>query len=152
VGDSEGTVVLDVRDVSGADVTVEMRYDVGDTEFQSTVTGSPETVQSQLYGNPAGALLVATMVTPGAWFAGRELSVGTQWSVSTSEGSSSFEVTGTDRIGGMDCFTTEMTIDGRTAYESCVSPDAGLAPYTATYDEDGSVAMSMTLREYAPGE
>jgi len=147
----EGTVTLDVQSVSADSITVKVTTDLGEQQFQTTYTGPPESVRAQVLGNPAGVLLSTTMFAPAAWYAGRELTVGTQWSYTTSEGSASFAVTGTDSVAGVDCYRTRMQVDGTTVYESCLSPDHGLAPYTAWYAEDGTLEMEMRLRSYTPG-
>ncbi len=147
-GEGEGSLVWDVQSVDGDTITVRTVYDLGGERFESTVTGTRETVQSQLYANPAGILLLTTMFTPSAWYAGQELEVGSGWSYQTAEGSASFEVTGVDTYAGVDCFASEMQVDGTVLYEGCFSPDLGLAPYTAYYNEDGSLSMEMVLVSY----
>jgi hypothetical protein len=147
-GDGEGSLVWDVQSVDGDTITVRTVYELGGERFESTITGTRETVQSQLYTNPAGVLLLTTMLTPSAWYADRELEVGSGWSYQTPEGSSSFEVTGVDTHAGVDCFASEMRVDGTVLYEGCFSPDLGLAPYTAYYNEDGSLSMEMVLVSY----
>lgn len=147
-GDGEGQLIWDVQSVDGDTITVRTVYELGGERFESTVTGTRETVQSQLYTNPAGILLLTTMFTPSAWYAGQELAVGSGWSYQTGEGSASFEVTGVDTRAGVDCFASEMRVDGTVLYEGCFSPDLGLAPYTAYYNEDGSISMEMVLVSY----
>ena len=147
-GDGEGSLVWDVQSVDGDTITVRTVYELGGERSESTITGSRETVQSQLYANPAGVLLLTTMFTPSAWYAGQELEVGSGWSYRTGEGSSSFEVTSIDTYAGVDCFASEMRVDGTVLYEGCFSPDLGLAPYTAYYNEDRSLSMEMVLVSY----
>ncbi|MFC4407406.1 hypothetical protein [Haloarchaeobius iranensis] len=149
-GDGEGSLVLDVQEVDGDSITVRAVYELGQERHESTVTGTKETVQSQLYANPAGILLLTTMLTPSAWYGGQELEVGSGWSYQTQAGSASFEVTGVETYAGVDCFDSEMVVDGTTLHEGCFSPGLGLAPYTAYYDEDGSLSMEMALVSYEP--
>jgi hypothetical protein len=151
-GDGSGTLVWDVQRVSGDEVTAHISYDVGDTSYESTVTGTTDIARQQLLGTPAGALLVTTMFTPGLWYGGRELAVGNGWSYQTGEGSGSFQVTERRNLGGMSCYATEMKIDGTLRHEGCFSPDHGLAPYSAWYDEEGKLQMEVKLRNYGPTE
>ncbi|MFD1645620.1 hypothetical protein [Haloarchaeobius litoreus] len=146
--EGSGTLVWDVQEVDGDTITIRTVYELGEERYESTVTGTKETVQSQLYANPAGILLLTTMFTPSAWYGGQELEVGSGWSYQTQEGSASFEVTGVQTYAGVDCFYSEMIVDGTTLHEGCFSPDLGLAPYTAYYNEDGSLSMSMELVSY----
>ncbi|WP_435347487.1 hypothetical protein [Haloarchaeobius sp. HRN-SO-5] len=149
-GEGSGTLVWDVQEVDGDTVTVRTVYEMGDERYESTVTGTKETVEGQLYSTPAGILVVTTMFTPSTWYAGQDLRVGTQWSYQTAEGSASFEVTGVESYGDVDCYRSEMRVDGSVLYEGCFAPDLGLAAYTAYYDEDGSLSMEMELVSYEP--
>lgn len=38
-----------------------------------------------------------------------------------------------------------MTIDGDRRHEGCFSPDHGLAPYSAWYDENGGLQMKFEM-------
>ncbi|WP_435364257.1 hypothetical protein [Haloarchaeobius sp. DYHT-AS-18] len=147
-GEGEGQLIWDIQSVDGDTVTVRMVYDVGDERYESTVSGTKETVQSQLYTNPAGILLVTTMFTPATWYAGQDLSEGTKWSYTTQDGSASFAVTGTSTYADVECYTSEMTVDQQVLHEGCFAPQLGLAPYTAYYNEDGSLSMEMKLVSY----
>ncbi|MCT9097214.1 hypothetical protein [Haloarchaeobius sp. HME9146] len=147
-GEGEGELIWDVQSVDGDTVTVRMVYDVAGERFDSTITGTKETVQSQLYTNPAGILLVTTMFTPATWYAGQDLSEGTKWSYTTQDGSASFAVTGTNTYANVECYTSEMTVDQQVLHEGCFAPQLGLAPYTAYYNEDGSLSMEMKLVSY----
>ena len=55
---------------------------------------------------------------------------------------------GIETYAGVDCFASEMRVDGTVLYEGCFSPDLGLAPYTAYYNEDRSLSMEMVLVSY----
>jgi hypothetical protein len=148
--EGSGTLVWDVQRVSGDQVTTHVTYDVGEVNYESTVTGTADVARGQLMTTPAGGLLTATMFTPGLWYGGRELAVGNGWSYQTGEGSGSFEVTEKRTVGGLTCYATEMKVDGTLRHEGCFSPDHGLAPYSAWYDEDGTLVTEMELVEYGP--
>jgi hypothetical protein len=63
----------------------------------------------------------------------------------------SFEVVGTDNYAGVSCFASELRINESVIHEGCFSPDIGLAPYTAYYEEGtGEVEMRVELIEYRP--
>jgi hypothetical protein len=97
---------------------------------------------------PAGGLLVLTLYTPMGWYGGYDLAVGNEWSITTEDGTAEFRVTGTGSYAGVQCYATEMTIDGTTQHEACLSPELGLAPYSAWYDEDGTLVMEIELVSY----
>ncbi|WP_323676613.1 hypothetical protein [Halorubellus sp. PRR65] len=147
-GDGEGTIVWDVESVDDGEYTVTLVYEMNGERYETTATGTKDTVVQQFYTNPGGAVLVTTMSQPSAWYEGRDLSTGTKWSYSTPQGSASFAVTGTDTIAGVDCWTSEMRVNGSVFHEACFSPDLGLAPYAAYYGEDGTLEMSLTLVAY----
>ena len=147
--EGEGTLVWDVQEVTGEEVTVRVEYELGGESFESTTTGDRETVRSQLLMTPAGPFVLTTLLAPTmAFYEGEELAVGNRWAYASDEGSLSFEVTGTDTVAGVDCYTTEMRQNETVVHESCIAPDLGLAPRVAYYDEDGSEEFEVVLVEY----
>lgn len=147
--EGEGTLVWDVTDVSADSVTVSITYELGETSFESTMTGDRETIRSQAMMTPAGPILMLTMFSPTfAYYEGQELAVGNQWSYAGPDGSLSFDVTGTDTVAGVDCYTTEMTLNGTVVHEACLSPELGAAPHAAYYEEDGTLTFELTLVDY----
>lgn len=144
-----GTLVWDVTEIDGDTVTVHMTFEMGDKSTESTVTGDPETVRNQLLVTPAASFLVATWFSPSvSYYEDRALEVGEKWSYSTGEGSASFAVTGTETMAGVECYRSEMKVDGSIVYEGCFAPELGLAPYTGYYDEDGTQTLAVELVEY----
>lgn len=147
-GDGEGTIVWDVQSIDDGEYTVTLIYEMGDERYETTATGTKDTVVQQFFTNPGGIIIVTTMSQPAIWYEGRDLSTGTKWSYSTPQGSASFAVTGTDTYAGVDCWTSEMKINDSVFHEACFSPDLGLAPFAAYYGEDGTLEMSLTLVSY----
>ena len=145
-GDGTGSIVWDVRSVSDGEYTVDLVYEMAGERFETTATGTTDTVVQQLYANPGGIVLATTMYQPAAYYEGRDLSTGTSYT--TPEGSASFAITGSDSVGGVACSTSEMRIDDGVVHEACFSPSLGLAPFAAYYDEDGTLEMSLTLVAY----
>ncbi|WP_254528185.1 hypothetical protein [Natrinema gelatinilyticum] len=144
--DGEGTLVWDVTDVTDAGATVSVRYDTTETQFETTVTGTKEDLQSQLIMTPAGPFVIATVFSPTmAQYEGRTLRVGNEWSYSSSDGSMRFEVTEQRSYAGVDCYVSVTEIDGNTVHEGCFSPELEMAPYTAYYDENGRRTYEMSL-------
>jgi len=147
----KGTLVWDVQKVDGDQVTVHVKYDLGDTSYESTVSGDEQTVQGQLMMTPAGGFLLATMFSPSmAYYQDHKLAVGNSWSFSSDAGSLSFAVTGKDTYGGIECYASEMRVNGTVVNEGCFSPDHGLAPYVAYYDDQGDPQFTLTLKSYQP--
>ncbi|QLG50428.1 hypothetical protein [Natrinema halophilum] len=144
--DGAGTLVWDVTDVTDDGATVTVRYDTTETQFETTVTGTKDDLQSELLMTPAGPFIVTTIFSPTmAQYEGRSLTVGNEWSYSSSDGSMRFEVTERQSYAGVDCFASVTEIDGQTVHEGCFSPELELAPHTAYYDEDGDRTYEMTL-------
>lgn len=144
-----GTLVWDVTAIDGDAVTVTMTYEMGETRTETTVSGDSETVRSQLMMTPAGPFLIASWFSPMAgYYEDRELAVGEEWSYSTPRGSASFAVTGTETMAGVECYRSEMQVNGSVVYEGCFAPDLGVAPYTAYHDEDGTRVLAVELVAY----
>jgi hypothetical protein len=146
--DGAGTLVYDVREIDDDTVTVAIDYETADSSYEQTITAAEDEVWGQLLFTPAGPLLFSTIYTPGLMFAGEELEVGDGWSYSDSSGSSSVRITGTTTVGGLACYTTEMKSDDTTVHESCLAPGHGVAPYSAYYDDDGTVTSRIELVSY----
>lgn len=147
-GEGEGRIVWDVQSVVADEYTVRMVYEMDGERIESTATGTKDTVMSQFYTNPGGIVLLTTMYQPATWYQDRDLSIGTQWSYSTPQGSASFAITGTESFAGIECSRSEMRVNSTIVHEGCFTPALGLAPYAAWYDEDGTLEMEIVLVGY----
>jgi len=149
MGGTDGTFVWEVTDVASDRVTVHTNYQVGRVTFEDTVTGTESTIEGQLTATPAGAFARLGLFHPYyGHYAAHELRVKNSWSATTSRGSATYTITGTDSYAGVDCYTTEVRVDGRIRHEGCVSPELGLLIHSAVYDRSGNVEVEMTLTEY----
>lgn len=147
--EGEGQLVVDVQQVSGDQATVKVNYELGEQSFETTTSGSKDQIRRQLFTTPAGAFLIATVMPTAGYYADRELKVGDGWSYSGEDGSASFEVTGTETYGGVECYASEMRHNDTVIHEACVSPDHGITPYVVYYDEEsGEPTISMELVSY----
>lgn len=148
-GDGEGTLTWEVTEVDGDEVTVAVDYQTSETSYQSTVSGSKDTVRGQLMMSPAGAFMIVAIFSPTlGYYEGQPLEVGTGWSYTTDEGSASFKITGTDSYGGVDCYVSEMTVDGTLLHKGCFSPDLALAASSVYYDDTGEMTAKLELTSY----
>ena len=150
--EGEGEVVWDVQQVQGEQLTVRVVYDVGETTYESTVTGTRDDIQSQLLATPAGSFMLLSIFSPSlAYYEDEQLTVGDGWSITTNEGSMSVAVVSRDTVAGVECYRSEMRVNDQLVYEHCLSTDLGLAPYVAFYDEQtGEQVVRMELVEYTP--
>lgn len=144
----EGVLIWDVTAVSGDEVTVDLHYEAGETTVDTTVSGTKDDVQSQLILTPGGQFFLIALFSPTFnYYEDRTLSVGEGWSYTTADGSASFEITGQDTYGNVECYVSEMQVDGELIHEGCFAPDLGLAAHS-TYYESGEVTASMELTGY----
>lgn len=151
-GEGEGQMVWDVTAVSGDTATVTLTYDLGGTSFETTASGTRDEVQSALVQSPAAAFLSLGVFSPYyAYYEERGLRIGEQWSYTTGEGSASFAVTERTSHAGVDCYRTEMRVDGNLFHAACVSPDLGLSAYSGYFNEDGSRLLELELTNYQSG-
>lgn len=151
-GQGEGQMVWEVTETSADGATVSVHVELGDTTYDSTVSGNKNDIRGQLMASPAGQFFLLGLFSPTVgYYEGQELSVGNQWSYSTQEGSASFTITGTQSYAGVECHASEMTVDGSVVHEGCFSGDIGMMPYTAYYDGDGQIRLEMTLVDYSEG-
>ncbi|WP_049902759.1 hypothetical protein [Halococcus agarilyticus] len=145
-----GQYVIDVVQASENQYEVQVSLSMDGMDNQQTFTGTRTEVQQQMLGSQVGVLL-APLTTMTGFYGGRPLQSGRSWSYSTEQGMASFEVTGTDSYAGVECSVTEASLNGTVVHEACVSPDRGLAPYAAYYDESGTLTFEMELTSYEAG-
>ncbi|WP_246998913.1 hypothetical protein [Halosolutus gelatinilyticus] len=144
--DGPGTLVWDVTGVTDDGATVTLSYETAETQFETTVTGTKDDLQSQLLLTPAGPFVLSTLFSPTmGYYEGRHLSVGEEWSYSSPDGSMRFELTERRAYAGVDCYASVTEVDEALVHEGCFSPALELAPYTVYYDENGDRAFEMTL-------
>ncbi len=150
-GEGEGTLVWEVQDVSDNQMTIHTVYDVGETQYESTVTGDQDTIQGQVMMSPAGALMGAALFAP-TWrhYQQGNLEVGNRWEASGPDGSVVLETVGRETYSGVECFASELRKDGEVVHESCVNPQLGLGSYMAFYTDSGDLELEMELTSYSP--
>jgi len=149
--EGEGTFVWEVQDVSGGQMTVYTEYDVGDTYYESTVTGQEGSMRGQVMSTPAGSFMAVALFSPAtSYYEQGTLEVGNSWEASSPEGSARFEVVRKDSYSGVECFYSELYSDGELVHESCVNPELGLAVYSVYYEQEtGDRELEMTLVGYS---
>jgi hypothetical protein len=145
-----GEYVIDVLKAADDQYELQVSLTMGGMSSERTFSGTRAEVQRQMLSSRVGGML-APLTTMRGFYGGRSLQVGRSWSYSTEQGTASFEVTGTDSYAGVDCFVSEASANGTVVHEACVSPDRGLAPYVAYYDESGELTYEMTLVDYEAG-
>jgi len=142
--------VIDVVQAAENQYEVQVSISMDGMDNQQTFTGTRTEIQQQMLGSQVGSLLVP-LTTMTGFYQGQTLQAGQSWSYSTEEGTASFEVTGSDSYAGVECSVTEASVNGTVVHEACVSPDRGLAPYAAYYDESGTLTFEMELTSYEAG-
>ena len=142
-----GQYVIDVVQAAENQYEVQVSLSMDGMDNQQTFTGTRTEVQQQMLSSQVGSLL-APLTTMTGFYGGRTLQAGQSWSYSTEEGTASFEVRGSDSYAGVECSVTEASVNGSVVHEACVSPDRGLAPYVAYYDESGTLTFEIELTSY----
>ncbi len=150
--EGQGSFVWEVQEVSGGQMTVYTEYDVGETYYESTVTGQEGRIRGQVMSTPAGSFMAVALFSPATgYYQQGTLEVGNSWEASSPEGSARFEVVRKDSYAGVGCFYSELYSDGELVHESCVNPDLGLSVYSVFYDDEtGDRELEMTLVNYSP--
>lgn len=148
--EGEGTVVFSVTDLTDEQVTVHVDYQVGETSFDTTVTGAHDTVYGQLMASPASAFVFMTLFSPMiGYYQGETLEVGNQWTHMTEDGMATFEITEVRSYAGVDCHASEMRVDGDLWHDGCFAADHGSIIQSVYYDEaSGEVVGSIELTDY----
>ena len=146
-----GRLVYNIEDV-GEEVTVSVDYEFGDEQYQSTTTGPGDEVTGQLFLTPAHTPVLALQSASLLYYfemGFTDPSVGNRKQTTTDEGTQITEVTEERSYGGVNCFFVETTIDGELSQQGCLrSSEGGIAPYVATYTEEGDLELEVELVEY----
>ncbi len=142
----EGSLVWDVVEIEGDEITVETEFVLGEIEFEQSMTGTQQELEGDLIASPAGIAFLWTAFSPMmGGLVGEQFTVGDEWSYSAPEGSVSYAVTELDTSSyPVDCYVVEMHKDDQLLHEGCVSPDHGMAVYSAWYD-DGDLDVEIEL-------
>ena len=149
-GSQVGTLAWEVVSVSddGETVTVHTTGTFEGQSFETTVTGSPETVYTNMLGTPAAPYLMVALYSPFVTpFYGEQLAIGQGWSYTDSEGTKSYRVERTDRIADRDVFVIVLRENDVPVWEAWVDPELGFAAKSVIYDE-GEVDVEVRLVEY----
>ena len=149
-----GRLVYDVEAAGEGEVTTSVDYEFGGEQFQSSTTGPAEEASSQLVLNQA-YVPVSTLQSVSVLYLFEmgftDPSVGNRKQSSTDEGTQVTEVTEKRTYAGLECFFVETTLNGEPSREGCIrGSEDGMAPYAATYTEEGELELEVELVEYEP--
>ncbi|WP_137289177.1 hypothetical protein [Natronorubrum halophilum] len=146
-----GRLVYDIED-AGEEVTTSVDYEFGDEQYQSTVTAPGDEVSGQLFLTPAHKPILALQSVSLLYYVEMGFtnpSVGNRKQTTTDEGTQITEVTEKRSYAGVECSLVETTIDGDRSKQGCLrASEGGIAPYVATYTEDGDLELEVELVEY----
>ena len=147
-----GRLVYDVETAGEGEVTTSVDYEFGGEQFQSSTTGLAEEASAQLFLNQA-YVPVSTLQSVSVLYLFEmgfaDPSVGNRKQSSTEEGTQVTEVIEKRTYAGLECFFVETTLDGEPFREGCIqSSEGGMAPYAATYTEEGELELKVELVEY----
>ncbi|WP_049972335.1 hypothetical protein [Haladaptatus cibarius] len=144
-----GKLVWDVQAIDGENVTLNSIFEFGGERHESSMTVNRDDAIIDLAFVPGGQYAVQTMYAGAMSSAyGKDLRVGQSWSFTTQDGTMTYEVTEKRTYAGIECYYSEVRIDGSVVRDGCYSPDHGVAPYSAYYDESGKAVLEVKLVEY----
>ncbi|WP_436345543.1 hypothetical protein [Natronorubrum sp. FCH18a] len=146
-----GRLVYDIED-AGEEVTTSVDYEFGDEQYQSTITAPGDEVTGQLFLTPAHKPVLALQSVSLLYYfemGFTDPSVGNRKQTTTDEGTQITEVTEERSYAGIGCSFVETTVDGELSQQGCLrGSDGGIAPYVATYTEEGDLELEVELVEY----
>ncbi|GAA0235162.1 hypothetical protein ACFFQF_24840 [Haladaptatus pallidirubidus] len=147
--EGSGKLVWDIQAIDGENVTLNSIFEFGGEKHESSMTVNRDDAIIDLAFVPGGQYAVQTMYAGAMSNAyGKDLRVGQSWSFTTQDGTMAYEVTEKRTYAGIECYYSEVRIDGSVARVGCYSPDHGVAPYSAYYDENGETVLEVKLVEY----
>ncbi len=144
-----GKLVWDVQSIDGENVTLDSVFEFEGERQTSSMTVNRENAVAELAFSPGGQYAIQTMYSGAMSHAyGKDLKVGQSWSFTTADGSMKFEITEKRTYAGIECYYSELRLNGSVARDGCYSPDHGVAPYSAYYDETGKTLLEVKLVKY----
>lgn len=147
-----GRLVYDIEAADGGEITTSVDYEFGEEQYQSTVTGPADEVSTQLFLTPAHQPVLALQSVSLLYYfemGFTDPSVGNRKQSTTDEGAQITEVTEKRTYAGLECFFVETTVDGEPSQQGCIrGSEDGIAPYVATYTDDGELELEVELVEY----
>lgn len=148
-----GRLVYEIED-AGEEVTTSVDYEFGDEQYQSTVTAPGDEVTGQLYLTPAHMPVLALQSASLRYYFEMGFtnpSVGNRKQTTVDGETQITEVAEERSYAGVECFFVETTVDGELSQQSCLrGSEDGIAPYVATYTEEGDLELEVELVEYEP--
>ena len=147
-----GRLVYDVKATGDGELTRSVDYEFGSEQFQSSTTGPADEFSAPLFFNEAYAPIatlqgVSLMYLFEMGFT--DPTVGNRKQSSTEEGTQVTEVTEKRTYAGLECSFVRTTLDGEVTQESCIrGSEGGIAPYAATYTDEGELELEVELVEF----
>ncbi len=144
-----GTLVWDIKSIDGQNITMRSSFTIGGKTQSKTAAFTREDAMINLAFMPGGQYLATTMFSPSAnGIYGNDFRVGNTWTVPSSQGTMTYEITKKKSIAGISCYDAQIRINGSVFNDACYSPDHGTAMYGVVYDEDGTKVREMKLVDY----
>ncbi|MFC4989033.1 hypothetical protein [Saliphagus infecundisoli] len=147
-----GRLVYDIEDAGNEEVTTSIDYEFGTEQYQSTTTGPADEVMGQLFLTQAHAPVLALQSASLLYYfemGFTDPSVGNRKQTTVDGQTQVTEVVEERSYAGVDCYFVETTVDGELSQQSCLrGADGGIAPYVATYTEDGDLELEVELANY----
>ncbi|MFH5796961.1 hypothetical protein [Haladaptatus sp. CMAA 1911] len=147
--DGTGKIVWDIQSVEGENITMRSTFTHDGKTRERTATFTREEAMVQVAFLPGGEYATMTMFSPsmnGVY--GNDFRVGNTWTVPSSDGTMTYEITGKKTYAGIGCYNSEIRINGSVFTDACYSPDHGTAMYGVVYDDDGTKVREMKLVSY----
>lgn len=147
--EGNGRLVWDVQSIDGENVTLRSVFEFQGETQESTMTVSREDAMLELAFSPGGQYAVQTMFSSTmSQVYGEDLRVGRSWTFPSQDGTMTYEVTEKRKYAGVECYYSEIRVDGAVVRAGCYSPDHGVAPYSAHFDENGNPVLEVKLAGY----
>lgn len=147
-----GRLVYDVKATDNGELTTSVDYQFGNEQFQSSTTGSADEFSAPLFLSEAYAPIttlqsVSLMYLFEMGFA--EPTVGNRKQSTTEDGTQITEVIEKRTYAGLECSFVQTTLDGEVTQEGCVrGSEGGIAPYAATYTDEGELELEVELVQF----
>ncbi|WP_154019004.1 hypothetical protein [Halococcus agarilyticus] len=139
-GEDEGQMDWTVATASDGKRTVTFHYERGAEAFDTTLTGTQESIETELITTPARPFLSIVLFPSVQLLIGDgEPRVGDRHTFPVAGREGTLEITGTGTHLGIEGYTSVWKVDGERRYEDCVALDLGLV-LSATYYSSGDTA------------
>ncbi|WP_458207564.1 hypothetical protein [Haladaptatus sp. NG-SE-30] len=144
-----GNLVWDVESIEGDRITMRIVFTFEGETQEKTMTFARDDAFAQVAFSPGGHYAMTTIFSSSmSSVYEKDLRVGQSWTAVSGEGTMRYDVVEKRNYAGVECYFSQIRMNGSVSMEGCYAPNHGVAPYGAYYDDSGTQLVEVKLASY----